>query len=470
MSDLNKEYKIVNKKPGMLWIKESNFGKRLDYEFYNYKTLEKINKIKENSFGVLKDFVIDKRSEPPIHSKMYTDETGIPIIRVANFSDFNVDMSDCLYLDQKHLDKMNEFVLKENTIVFALVGKVGHGFIVSSNFPKAITYRRVAQIQVENIDPHFLITFINTEYGRGQLERLSTGVNQAQLRLEDACEIIIPIPSSEIQKYIGDKVRKAEKLREEAKKSKRKGEKLLFKYLKIKNLDTSQNSHYFWAEEHLTSNRLDSEYYQPKFVKGLEHLEGLKDEGFSIKMLSDIVEDDSYGILPSSDDYGNGELLYIRSTDLNDYIITDKTDLTKVPYDYMRNKAKVTPGYVVMEIKGNMKEATVIPEDISEAIVNGSIYKFRVKDEINPYYIATYLMSFMSELQKDQHGANSIISYLSKSILNDFLVPIPEKEIQDEIGNKIKKYQEKIYKSKQLIEETKQDVEDLIEGNLEIDN
>ena len=117
-----------------------------------------------------------------------------------------------------------------------------------------------------------------------------------------------------------------------------------------------------------------------------------------------------------------------------------------------------------MEIKGKMKEATVIPDNLNEAIVNGSIYKFKVKDNINPYYSSAFLMSPMCELQKEQNGANSIINYLSKDIIKSIIIPLPSKKIQDNIGNKIKRYQEKIYRSRYLIKEAKQDVEDLIEG------
>ena len=99
-----------------------------------------------------------------------------------------------------------------------------------------------------------------------------------------------------------------------------------------------------------------------------------------------------------------------------------------------------------------------------KTIVNGSIYKFSVKKGYDNHYVLAYLLSKSGQLQKQQNLANSIISYLSLECINNlrFLLYLVGK--QKLIGEKYRTYVEQ-NKSKQLIQEAKNDVENLIEGN-----
>lgn len=187
----------------MTWIPAKEMQLRFDCKHYSKEYIQVKDKIRNMNHGKLSDFVVSKRSEPPIHTKMYGDKENedIPIIRFADFSDFEFNIDQCLYLKKEYISTktMSAFLLEAGEIVYGLVGDVGHGFVVPPNMFPAITYRRVAQLKLKGIDSYYVCTFINTKYGKIQFDALSTGVNQAQLRLEDSIDILIPIPSSEIQ-------------------------------------------------------------------------------------------------------------------------------------------------------------------------------------------------------------------------------------------------------------------------------
>jgi type I restriction enzyme S subunit len=74
-------------------------------------------------------------------------------------------------------------------------------------------------------------------------------------------------------------------------------------------------------------------------------------------------------------------------------------------------------------------------------------------------------LSKSGQLQKQQNLANSIISYLSLDCINNLRIPVLSVEKQEIIGQKYKNYVEMEYKSKQLFQEAKNYVEDLIEGS-----
>lgn len=456
------------------WVTNDLLTDRFDCEFYDYETVNIVSKLRKLPHRKLKDFVVNKKSEPPIHSSMYsTKERGVPIIRFANFTDFEYDISNnVIYLDKVYLDQpsIKEFILKPETLVYGLVGDVGHAFIPGKNVPLSVTYRRVAQLDLEGIDVYFLCTFINTKYGKKQFDRFTTGVNQRQLRLEDSIEIIVPYPSKEIQTYIGNKVRKAEELREEAKRLKEEAEKLLTQFLKLDSLEQKINKVLHlkanYVLPHDMNDRLDSEHYKKKFTILYEHLKELEQSKVKVLSLKKIIEEGSYGILPDSQDYGKGELIFIRSTDLNGYMI-DLDSCETVPDKYLTPKATVSPGDILLEIKGAIAGGAIVPDIKTNAIVNGSIFRFRVKNDFNNFYILSVLQSIIGSLQKEQHGANSVISYLSLDVINNLKIPVIDIEKQNEIGDKLKKFVENNMKAKNLIKSAKQDVEDLIEGKFD---
>ena len=72
-------------------------------------------------------------------------------------------------------------------------------------------------------------------------------------------------------------------------------------------------------------------------------------------------------------------------------------------------------------------------------------------------------------MQIERYSTGSIMSGVNHDNFNKMLIPvISNKQIIDTITNKIRKHFRLLYYSKQLIQEAKQDVEDLIEGNFDM--
>jgi type I restriction enzyme S subunit len=139
----------------------------------------------------------------------------------------------------------------------------------------------------------------------------------------------------------------------------------------------------------------------------------------------------------------------------------------KVPMEYNLEKARVSSGEVLLEIKGAIAGGAIVPDNITEGIVNGSIYKFSVKEEFNNFYILAILQSLIGELQKEKYGANSVISYLSLDVIHNLQIPVLDKSIQDQIGGKLERYVQNQIEARKLIKSAKLDVESLIEGTFD---
>ncbi|MCW6078094.1 restriction endonuclease subunit S [Clostridium sporogenes] len=448
------------------WVNEKLLSDRIDAKNYKKEYIEIKKMIMKQNYTMVKDIIDDINNGYEL-SRNYSD-TGINYITISDLNEFEIDYSSIKKVDLKLSDVPQKGKLSIGDIIISRSGSIGIAKNITNNDVKSIISYDIMKLKVsDKIDHYYLTTYLNSDIAQKLIEQLSYGAVMKKIGQEEFLKLLVPIPSPEIQKYIGDKVRKAEELREEAKKFKNEADNILNNELEIKNLKEKLNIHtekYSWTKSQHLSDRIDGEFYKTEFVLNNEHLKRLNLQGIKIKKLKDIILNGSYGILPSSSDYGKGEVELLRSTNVKEFLIED-SDVIKVPVDYYKDKVRICNGDILLEIKGQCYAGAVVENVKNKTIVNGSIFKFSVKEEFNNYYILGYLLSQSGQLQKKQNLANSIISYLSIDCINKLGIPILGKEKQNIIGEKYRMYVQNCLKSKELIKEAKQDIEDLIEGN-----
>lgn len=472
------KYIIANKSPEALWIDKDLLTNRIDNSYYRLQFIESDLNNKDIPKKLLKDIL--KSPLTDFGSFSLTKEIeyvreGIPYIRSSDFKEFFIEEENICYITEEVNKILSKSEVFEGDILITKMGSdMGKAAYISKlpfSLGKCNSNATIAKVRVKDeFDKHYIVAYLNSKYAVNNVWRNAVGSVQPRVNLSDIENYIIAIPSPEIQKYIGNKVRKAEELREEAKILKKEAEDILSSELGSNKLNEKLNFHtekYSWTKAQDLSNRIDGEFYKTEFVLNNEYLKGLNSQGIQVINLKNIILNGSYGILPSSSDYGKGEVELLRSTNIKEFLIDD-SDVIKVSEDYYKDKVKICNGDILLEIKGQCYAGAVAENIRNKTIINGSIFKFSVKKEFNNYYVLGYLLSQSGQLQKKQNLANSIISYLSIACINELQIPILNKEKQDIIGEKYRRYVQTFIKSKELIKEAKQYVEDLIEGNFDM--
>lgn len=470
------KHKIISEAPSIVWSSELTTS-RLDATYYSAKFIYNENKLSKVKTKRLKELLLKGNYGILPDSEDYLENNnngnGIYLIRGTDLRDNFIEINSLVTVPASYL---TEKAKVENEDVLLLIkgvtlDKEWSVSIVNGLDKPAIFNGSIFRCKFNNeVDPYFMTIYMSTDYFLKQKSRAisNTGIYYNDLDMIHSFKVICPAPK--IQSYIGNKVRKAEELREEAKLLKEEAEKSLNQFLKLDSLEQKINNVLHIKANYVLPNdmndRLDSEHYKKKFTILYEHLKELERSKVKVLSLKKIIDEGSYGILPDSQDYGKGELIFIRSTDLNDYMI-DLDSCEKVPDKYLTPKATVSPGDILLEIKGAIAGGAIVPDIKTNAIVNGSIFRFRVKNDFNNFYILSVLQSIIGSLQKEQHGANSVISYLSLDVINNLKIPVIDIEKQNEIGDKLKKFVENNMKAKNLIKSAKQDIEDLIEGKFD---
>lgn len=453
------------------WITNEFMTDRFDCEYYDFSTIEIIEKIKNLPHKYLKNFVVNKRSEPPIHSSMYTDKNnGVPIIRFANFDDFEYNLSEnVIYINKKFLaeEKIKDFILKPNTVVFGLVGDVGHAFIPGKSIPTALTYRRVAQLELEGIDEYYICTFLNTQYGKKQFDKFTTGVIQRQLRLEDSIEIVIPHFSNSIQSYIGNKVRKAEQLRDEIKLLKKDVQKLFYNYTLLgweNDITKDLTKEYgVFVDPRNVGSLLGAEVYRSDYVENQN----------KIRSLSSYVNfDDCYEYIVNGVDsrnYTNEQgTAYYKVAAIDMYGIKDRSvDFIEMSIDSINTKQKIEEGDLLITRKGSFGISMGVQARDTEGIISSEVFKVRLKNGWDADYLAYFLNSNYGQKQFLQFATGSTMKGISQQNIVEILIPKIEYYKQQEIGSLVRSIKDMYYQSRELIHQAKNDVESLIEGTFD---
>ncbi|WP_434565057.1 restriction endonuclease subunit S [Thermoanaerobacterium thermosaccharolyticum] len=169
-------------------------------------------------------------------------------------------------------------------------------------------------------------------------------------------------------------------------------------------------------------------------------------------------------------DYTMVGIPFIRGNNLtdNEINIDDIVYLNKKLKDEVKDH-HVNTGDILITRSGTVGISAVVDEKCDGFSFGSFMIKLRIDMRIwNPYYIAAFLNSFWGKWQIERLQNGAVQQNINLQEIGRIIIPIISKENQDKIEELIKNYVNKKRLSKQLIQEAKQEVEDLIEGNFDM--
>ncbi|MFZ4263854.1 restriction endonuclease subunit S [Sphingobacterium sp. HJSM2_6] len=335
-------------------------------------------------------------------------------------------------------------------------GQFAYGTITSRNGDKisialADEYDKalVSQIYIvfEVIDKNELLPeYLMMWFSRPEFDRYaryhSHGSTRESFDWEDLCEVELPVPSIEKQREIVAQYQVVE--------NKIKVNEQICEQLEV----TAQTLYKQWFVDFEFPN----EEGQPYKSSGgemvfNEELEKEIPEGWEVKSLGEVTDKTSSGSTPSRDDmsyWTNGKIPWLKTGELNDKIVVNseekittkalkETSVKLIPKDslliamYGEGKTKGSVGYLKFEATTNQACCALISSNVQ--IINFLYYAMKAnKDEI---------------LKNAIGGAQP---NLSKKIVDEFRLLIPQKEILDKFDmNKYILFQESILKQNQKL-------------------
>jgi len=239
--------------------------KRLDAEYYSKEYV--VNAEKIQNFGACCSLESIRKDSIPIRRGidmpvLVEDKTAPVLVTIASFIDPGVEFFDLKNISYEQHEKFHGSQVQAGDLLVAMGGYAGRAAIFPEKAPKANIGRHTARVVIdgEKADKYYIWAFIRSQIGMKQFERYITGSVQAGINLEDLREIKIVSPLCLAQKYIGNKVRQAERLRAWARKCELYCNNRLLKRFKYKKIESMRKRPRKVCKELLTTISLNPEY------------------------------------------------------------------------------------------------------------------------------------------------------------------------------------------------------------------
>lgn len=397
-------------------------------------------------------------------------EMGIPLLRIQNIGEGNVDLSTTVYLPEKYKERYKEFLLKENDIVIAMtgatIGKVG---MIKDKFT-CLLNQRVGRFLIDSakINNKYLFAFLSLDRFKNQILKFSLGGAQPNISSNAIESILIPFPPRRIQEKIAsimDEAYKGKKEKEaEAEKLLNSIEPYILEKLSIKIPEIEEKSPKVFsvALYVLKDSRLDPFHYLQKFMLIEKALEKSK---YPLQTIGTILSESIVNGLDARKFVEVGTK-YLRVGNIKPEEL-DETDIKfiKIPLESIEKDIRLEPNDALLTRKGTFGISAVVGRDTSY-IISSEIMRLRLKKEVNPFYFSIINNTAVVREQYKQKAVGAIMGSLSQEVLKTVKIPIPPLPIQEKIVNEVQKRRGKAKKlkgeAKELLGKAKREVEKII--------
>jgi hypothetical protein len=155
-------------------------------------------------------------------------EEGTPYLRAGDVKRNEIDLDDCNRVPYT-TDDLNEYrQLKQGDILVSRKGTTGRVSVVTEREVNSIISSEVMKLTLRGsisyssddtraIDPFYVSAFLNSHFGKLQIERHLTGSVSQGINQTDLKSVKIPLPEEEEQKKVAQKYKQVRELRSKIK-------------------------------------------------------------------------------------------------------------------------------------------------------------------------------------------------------------------------------------------------------------
>lgn len=301
------------------------------------------------------------------------------------------------------------------------------------------------------ITPQLLTVYLNSKYGRSEIERHQMISIQTNFSPERFKKCRIPRFSKPFQDVVSDIVNKAYVSLMSANSLYTATEQYLLTSIGFNDFIPSDNkiSIRGLAGSFMSSNRIDAEYYQQKY-------EDIESAICSNETVFCRVNDGVF--TPNNQDYK-----YIELSDIG--ASGNITGCTVAPFEKLPSRARRMVKHkqiIVSSIEGSLSRCAFIPEEYDGALCSTGFYIVE-SSAINPETLLVLFKSAPIQLLMKKRCSGTILTAISKSELEK--IPLPKIALPDQqkIASDIQKSFALRRQSEQLLDFAKQAVEMAIE-------
>ncbi|HPT72046.1 MAG TPA: restriction endonuclease subunit S [Candidatus Cloacimonadota bacterium] len=411
-------------------------GKRFD-PFFNKPELRKLDdKVRLKTQWRMRNLII-KMSSGSTPSKSDKDSyytssfQGVPFLRVTNITEYGINWDDMVFINQEtHDGLLARSQVYENDLLVTITGRIASSCTAPKDFVGNINQHSVVIKTRSEVISKQIACFLNSDIGQTIAFRYTTGGTRPALDFSSIRNL--PIILSEKIVNIMENAYKLKSEKEELSKDLfNRIDSILFEQLGIELLDKEkaniQNRIFETKWNQLAGQRWDPFFHRPYIASLLSLLNPV-----SIK-LNDICDFsnelwDQKSIFQNSFSY-----IEIGAIDIKNGRITEisEIEIGKAP---SRARMIARDGDILVSLTRPSRGAItyLITDKIMIASTGFAIIR-NLKKNISKKYLYYVLRSKLSLLQMEQRSSGGNYPAITQQELGQILIPIVEKEKQDDI-------------------------------------
>lgn len=366
------------------------------------------------------------------------DKLGFPILRLNEFDSFFIGEPQ-KYTDKIDQETFSNLKLKKNDVLICRTNGnpkyVGRASIVPEDYDYGFaSYLFRVRPDSKIINSATLVAYLNSKYGREEIEKYSLVSNQANFSPAKFRKIKLPQFSSILQEKIEDIIFDSHNHLKLSKKKYKDAEEILLDLFDFNNFlrnilkkQISVKS----LKDTMIFNRIDAEYFQPKYDDLINKIKE-KDSA----LLIDIV-DIQKSVEPGSASYKAEGIPFVRVADISKFGIDEpKIHLSPELFSKTISPQKDT---ILFSKDGTCGIAYKFI-DSNRIITSSALLHLSKKKDVNIDldYLTLVLNSPIIQMQAERDAGGSIIKHWSVPQIEQVEIPIVEEDIQQDIGDKIR--------------------------------
>ncbi len=449
---------------------------RFDAEYFKKDVLSLENKIKNKEWdylGEISKSIVNFGAYSLCNQIEFIDD-GVPYLNVGDIGDGII-----YYKKSPKIDKnISQFVLrkslvKEGQVLLTIAGTIGNA-AVATNLPKFCNSNQaIANINlIDCVSPYYVTIFLNCKYGKGQTKRLTISSVQPNLLLTQVKKIKTYLPTLEFQEIISNSYQSALDAQLNAENSYIKAQTLLLTELGLADWQPKHQltfvKNYSDTEQ---ANRIDAEYYQPKYEEIINAIKGYAGGWDALGNLVSIKKCVEVG----SGEYRDESIPFVRVSNISPFELSEEKYISESLYNDLApqeesisfEKSKnyqPKQGEILFSKDGTPGIAFYLKEQPQKMIPSGGILRLKSKtDKVNNEYLTLVLNSVLTQEQVNRDVGGSIIFHWRPEQVKETVIPILPEEKQTKIQQQVTESFNLRKQSKHLLECAKRAVEIAIE-------
>jgi restriction endonuclease S subunit len=444
-------------------LKDIYSNRRIDSEYFDpayIKTEDTMLQCDFDELGRLGHFVPGPFGSA-FRVQNYDFKSSFRYIRGRDVKPFFLLDDDNRYIPENDFLRLAKYTVSAHDLFISVVGTLGNVSICTEENTPAIFSCKSTIFRAEKADPYYLLTYLNCSYGKICLLRRQRGAVQTGLNIEDLREIPVPRFSVEIENGISNLIKTSLCAARKARQYYIHAQQLLEAELGLNKLHFSKQVSYTTNLSNvLQKNRADADFYQIPFIQMHKYLDTLNT--ISLDSLCLIKK----GIEVGSSAYNKKGKLFLRVSNITNIGIkfgeSDKY-ISESAFKFFTPGFQPKPGELLLTKDGTPGVCFVVDERIDGIISGGIMRLILKKNDIPKEYLALIINSKICQMQVNQECSGAVILHWKPLSVKKLRIPILKRQKMMEIAELVIQSKRVSKESKQLLEQAKTRVEELIE-------